>query len=106
MKDALLSAGDPVFLLFHAHIDNIVWKWQQRGLPGRLSEIGGSNLPSPWYNALNGWQNPSREWMDSNGDHGTETTLNHVLYLGGVCRDVTIGEVINSEGPVMCARYE
>ncbi|KAK5657254.1 hypothetical protein OQA88_3313 [Cercophora sp. LCS_1] len=46
MLDPIASPGDPIFYLHHTWLDKLFWGWQSRGLPARLSEIGGVNQAS------------------------------------------------------------
>lgn len=47
MIDPIASPGDPLFYLHHTWLDKMWADWQQKGLPGRLTEIGGENVQIP-----------------------------------------------------------
>lgn len=81
------------------------WKWQSLDLPNRLTDMGGRNVPQESYVANAGLTLPGAEWTDYDGDDGNVTTLNHVLYVSGIYPNVTVGDVMDIGGDVVCAEY-
>ncbi|KAH8163497.1 hypothetical protein CIB48_g4751 [Xylaria polymorpha] len=101
MGDATLSPGDPVFYLHHAWLDKLWWQWQQRDLPKRYTDMGGPNLPIA--GSVLGGQGP--EFVNYFGDNGNVTTLNHRLYMTELYPNVTIADVMDLHGDVVCSEY-
>jgi tyrosinase len=104
MGDATYSPGDPIFYLHHSYLDKLWWEWQKADYPARLTDIGGPNIPfgvtptSPSY--------PPASVTDYFGDNGGNvTTLNHNLWMTGVVGNLTIADVMNLNGPAICAEY-
>ncbi|KAL2813650.1 hypothetical protein BDW59DRAFT_167458 [Aspergillus cavernicola] len=105
MFDTIYSNGDPIFYLHHAYVDRMWWQWQQADLANRLTEIGGPNVPSQEVLQSVGLPPPSSTLVDYNGDEGDTTTLAHVLWMHGIRPNVTIAEVMDLGGGVICAEY-
>jgi tyrosinase len=128
MSNPLISPGDPLFHLHHSYIDSLYWRWQTRDLSRRLTEIGGNNTRSRRTAALPGFEvdstieNPFGErrftgqassseiialdaWTDYFGDQGPITTLNHTLWSGNIVENVTLSDVMDIRGNVICAEY-
>ncbi|KAI1360115.1 hypothetical protein F5Y08DRAFT_344034 [Xylaria arbuscula] len=101
MGDATLSPGDPVFYLHHGWLDKLWWEWQKRDLPNRYTDMGGSNLPIG--GSVLGGQGP--EFTDYFGDNGNITTLNHRLYMTELYPNLTIADVMDLNGDVICSEY-
>ncbi|KAI0139221.1 hypothetical protein BJ166DRAFT_489670 [Pestalotiopsis sp. NC0098] len=103
MSDPTFSPGDPLFFLHHAYLDKLWWEWQKLDYPARLYDMGGVNIPrtsdpdSPDY--------PPASLTDYFGDNGTITTLNHNLWMTGLVPNVTIGDIMNLNGPTICSEY-
>ncbi|KAL4803386.1 hypothetical protein BDV18DRAFT_40551 [Aspergillus unguis] len=106
MVDAAQSNGDPLFYLHHAYIDRLWWQWQQADLPRRLSDMGGPNTPPLDVLTGAGLGPPGRALTDYNGDEGGETTLAHVLWVNGIQPNVTVADVMDLGGNVVCAEYQ
>jgi tyrosinase len=115
MSDNTVSPGDPVFYLHHSWLDKLWWDWQKLDLPNRLTDMGGPNIPfglnvpSP---PLGVPPNPSctlggagPEFTDYFGDNGNITTLNHRIYMAGLYSNITIADVMDLNGPVICSEY-
>ncbi|KAH8885006.1 amino acid transporter [Thozetella sp. PMI_491] len=105
MFDVVLSPGDPTFFLHHGWLDAMWWKWQSLDLPARLTDMGGQNLPDQWYIDYAELPMPGPEFTDYDGDEGNVTTLAHVLYASGLYPNVTIADVMDPAGDVVCAEY-
>ncbi|KAK4620157.1 Tyrosinase ustQ [Fulvia fulva] len=103
MADAMLAPGDPIFFLHHTNLDRLYSLWQ-RADPGRYTEIGGPNL-SPEFNGMNNWPMPGPEITEHDGDPSGVTTLDHVLWMVGILPNVTIRDVLDPRGGVICAEY-
>ncbi|PVH96203.1 Di-copper centre-containing protein [Periconia macrospinosa] len=127
MVDGTLSPGDPLFYLHHSYLDKLWWEWQKLDLPNRLLDVGGPNLPiagtqpgGPSGN--NGTavpsapgvpENPTKhlggngpEFTDYFGDNGGNvTTLNHNIYMTNILPNVTIGQLMDLNSPVICSEY-
>ncbi len=74
-------------------------------LPGRLTDMGGRNLPPQAFFDQTNLPKPGPEWYNYFGDGGSETTLNHVLYGGGLYRNATVEEVMDVGGDFVCGEY-
>ncbi|KAI1859674.1 uncharacterized protein JN550_011869 [Neoarthrinium moseri] len=105
MVDVVLSPGDPVFYLHHGWLDAMWWKWQSLDLPNRLKDMGGRNIPRESYVGNIGLPLPGPEWTNHDGDDGSVTTLNHVLYMSDMYPNVTVADVMDVRGDVVCAEY-
>ncbi|KAI9150022.1 Tyrosinase ustQ [Paramyrothecium foliicola] len=105
MNDVYASPGDPVFYLHHAWLDVMWWKWQTLNLPARLTDMGGRNMPRTTYVQGLGSPLPGREFTDYHGETGSTTTLNHVLWYGGLAPNVTVRDVMDVRTGIMCADY-
>lgn len=81
------------------------WKWQTLDLPGRLTDIGGRNLPRESYVEMLGMTFPGPEWTKYGGDPGTVTTLNHNIYNANLAPNITVGEIMDVGGDAICAEY-
>ncbi|KAI1347433.1 hypothetical protein F5Y01DRAFT_295087 [Xylaria sp. FL0043] len=101
MSDATLSPGDPVFYLHHAWLDKLWWEWQKLDLPNRYTDMGGPNLPIA--GSVLGGQGP--EFTNYFGDNGNVTTLNHRLYMAELYPNITVGDVMDLNGDVVCSEY-
>jgi tyrosinase len=123
MADALTAPGDPIFFLHRmspidssqvilypttdefssdTNLDRLFWEWQQTS-PAHLTDISGSNTPSDDFNRGNNWAPPGREFTDFSGDGGSTTTMGHVLWMIGILPNVTVGDVMDLRGEVICA---
>ncbi|KAL4866978.1 hypothetical protein BDV12DRAFT_198707 [Aspergillus spectabilis] len=105
MFNPIESNGDPIFYLHHAYLDRLWWQWQQADPGRRLSDIGGPNVPPQEILGTVGLSAPSPTVVDYAGDAGDTTTLNHVLWVHGMVPNVTIAEVMDLGGDVICAEY-
>ncbi|KAI0470072.1 amino acid transporter [Xylariaceae sp. FL0804] len=104
MGDPTLSPGDPVFYLHHTYLDKLWWEWQEANLTARLTDMGGANLPNSGANQENA-EYPGTEYTDYWGDPGNVTTLDHVLYMFEIYPNVTIGDIMDIGGDVVCSEY-
>jgi tyrosinase len=105
MVDVALSPGDPTFYLHHGWLDAMWWKWQTLDLPARLTDMGGRNMATASFLRMLGYGAPGPEWTNYSGDSGNTTTLDHVLYAANLYPNVTVGDVMDVGGDVICAEY-
>jgi tyrosinase len=105
MLDVFLSPGDPMFFLHHGWLDVMWWKWQTLDLPGRLTDMGGRNVPRKTYVQMMGMDLPGPEWTNYQGETGNTTTLNHVIYNAEIAPNVTVSDVMDVGGDAICAEY-
>ncbi|OLN87075.1 Tyrosinase 9 [Colletotrichum chlorophyti] len=105
MRNQNSSPGDPIFFLHHANVDRLWQRWQEANLTSRLTDIGGSIIPPESSIRQNRWLHPSRAFTDYDGNPGNVTTLNHVLWMGGIMPNKTIADVMDLRGEVNCAEY-
>ena len=107
MVDVALSPADPLFFMHHTNLDRLWWQWQSQDLGGRLTDMGGANVGS--YSILTQAQPkalPESAFVPYFGDGGgSVTTLNHTLWMGGTLPNVTIADVMDLRGHVICAEY-
>lgn len=107
MGNVANAAGDPAFFLHHTWLDAMWWKWQSMDLTTRLTDMGGSNIPTASFLARNTafGGTPGAEYTDYSGDEGNVTTLNHVLWMVGLAENVTVADVMDIGGDTMCGEY-
>ncbi|ETS87965.1 hypothetical protein PFICI_01793 [Pestalotiopsis fici W106-1] len=105
MQNPVLSPGDPIFFLHHTNLDRLWWLWQSANLTARLTDMGGSNVPSDEFNAQNSWDAPGANFTDYSGDPANVTTLAHVLSMYDMIPNVTIADIMDIGGEVVCAEY-
>ncbi|KAF4545856.1 Amino acid transporter [Lasiodiplodia theobromae] len=105
MQDAILSPGDSIFFLHHANLDRLWWEWQSANLSSRLYDIAGQNIPTDEFLSVNNFTSPPASMTDYFGDDGNVTTLNHNLWMAGLIPNVTVGDVMDLGGEVICAEY-
>lgn len=104
MADGTLSPGDPVFYLHHSWLDRLWWGWQGLDPEARLADMGGPNVPTGSVPGSAGY--PTADITDYFGDGGGNvTTLNHTLWVTGLYPNVTIGDVMDLNGPTICSEY-
>jgi tyrosinase len=110
MTNPTTSPGDPIFYLHHSWLDKLWWEWQQLDLPNRYTDIGGSNTPS--FDSFpgggvggGGLGGGGPEFTDYFGDDGNTTTLNHRLYMAEIFPNITINDIMDLNGPVVCSEY-
>jgi tyrosinase len=89
MGDAYNSPGDPVFYLHHTNLDRLFWSWQQEDLSTRLSDVSGPIVPFDYNNTVAG-----------------NVTLDFEINLYPLTGNFTLGELLNTEGKVLCYTYE
>jgi len=77
----ILFATEPVFYLHHAQLDRIWYLWQQRDKKNRVHNYGGKALG------------------------GANVTLTDVLRLAGLDKDITVQDIMDTEGGELCYRY-
>ncbi|KAL4816198.1 hypothetical protein BDW67DRAFT_185023 [Aspergillus spinulosporus] len=88
MADIKSSPGDPIFLMHHMYVDRIWWLWQKQDPINRLYDISGQTL----NHTAN--VEPAGSWENA--------TLHYELSSFGVMPNVTIGEVMNTQGGYLC----
>ncbi|KAF3015571.1 hypothetical protein E8E14_007081 [Neopestalotiopsis sp. 37M] len=81
------------------------WLWQEANLTARLTDMGGSNVPTATFNAQNSWDAPGANFTDYSGDPANVTTLSHVLSMYEMIPNVTIADIMDIGGDVVCAEY-
>lgn len=67
--------------------------------------MSGRNVPTSSDLETNEWLFPSSSVLDYNGDPGNVTTMDHVLWVAGILPNVTVGDVMDLRGDVICAEY-
>lgn len=83
MSDVASSPGDPVFFMHHSFIDHN-WRIWQNADAARLSEVGGNTQPD---------------------GSGPPLGLDYVLTSKGLRDDVTVRDVMDTQGGYLCYRY-
>jgi tyrosinase len=83
MADVASSPGDPIFFMHHSFIDRN-WRVWQNADPARVSEVGGNTVAD---------------------GSGPQLDLSFVLTSMGLRDDVTVGDVIDSQGGHLCYQY-
>ncbi|KAH0437823.1 amino acid transporter [Colletotrichum camelliae] len=105
MSDPIESNGDPLFYLHHAYLDRVWWQWQEVNLTARLTDISGQNILDESILDMAGLSAPGSELTDYNGDNGNVTTLEHILFIQNLVPNVTIADIMDMRGDVICAEY-
>lgn len=67
--------------------------------------MGGKSIPPLSSLEAYGWLYPSAAIMDYDGDAFNTTTLNHNLWMMGLYPNVTVGDVMDLKGDLICADY-
>jgi hypothetical protein len=67
--------------------------------PGLVSTPGAPENPSGKLGGIKSW------WTDYFGDHDNFTTLNHRIYMDEIYPNVTIADLMDLNGPVICSEY-
>ncbi|POS74667.1 hypothetical protein DHEL01_v206935 [Diaporthe helianthi] len=105
MNDVSLSPGDPLFFLHHTNLDRIWWEWQALD-KARLTDIGGQNVAQS--SSLKKAQPPAlpeSAFAPYFGDDGTETTLDHIMWMAGLAENITIRDVMDIKSDTICVEY-
>ncbi|KAL1627406.1 hypothetical protein SLS54_002331 [Diplodia seriata] len=89
MGDLYASPTDPIFYMHHANLDRVWWSWQAMDLEARLTDISG-----PIY------------LMDYDNAQGGNVTLDFPMTLGVNAENVTVGDVMDIKGGVLCYEYD
>jgi tyrosinase len=84
MGDMDSSPGDPMFFLHHGFIDRNWWAWQNLDPTNNLYQLSG--------------------YTTQTGD--IEVTLDYVMSTWGVLPDVTIDQVMDTQGGYLCYEYD
>lgn len=98
-----MSRTDPIFWLHHTYLDKLWWEWQ-RGDRRRLRDMDGPNVAENMN--PNDQFFPIESFTDYNGDPGSRTTLDHVLWMAGILPNVTVREVMDITDETICAWYD
>lgn len=102
MVDPTFSPGDPVFYLHHSYLDKLWWEWQNIDLEPRLVDMGGPNTKGRSGSSTY----PPTEYFNYFGDGGgLTTTLNHILFMTGLAPNVTIADIMDLNGAIICSEY-
>lgn len=99
------SPGDPLFFLHHTNLDRLWWIWQEANLSSRLTDMGGRNTLTDAKLEENGWLFPSDSVLEHDGDPANVTTMNHVLWMVDLLPNITVADVMDLKGNVICAEY-
>lgn len=87
-------------------MDRLWWNWQQISPKNRTYDIGQiENVPILSYLLSNEFKYPST-LLRYSGDHPYNiTTLNHTLWMADILPNVTISQVMDLGGDLICAEY-
>ncbi|KAF2127046.1 Di-copper centre-containing protein [Dothidotthia symphoricarpi CBS 119687] len=83
--NAANSPGDPLFFLHHGNLDRIFWTWQQEDLKIRLKQVGGPIFPFDYS--------------------GKNVTLDFTVNMGKLAGNVTLEDLLNTQGKTLCYMY-
>jgi tyrosinase len=75
---------DPIFYLHHGNLDRVWWIWQKKDLKRRLKDISGPTTQNPPY---------------------TEVTLDFGLKMSNLAPLVSIRDVMDTTGELLCYIY-
>lgn len=82
--------SDPIFWVHHAQIDRLWWRWQMKEPVNRTTIA----YEGPTTVDENGW--PSLDW---------NATLQDVFPMYRMADDVSVAELMDTEGEILCYRY-
>ncbi len=85
MSDVAASPGDPIFFMHHGFIDHNWRAWQAAAASTRTYEVGGFTTTTAPQQPL---------------------TLGYVLTSRGLLPDVTVNDVMDSQGGYLCYTYD
>lgn len=88
--DTKLECIDPIFWVHHAQIDRLWWRWQMEEPVNRTTIA----YEGPTAVDDRGW--PSNIWNAS---------INDVFPLYNMAPDVSVRELMDTEGEILCYRY-
>lgn len=94
MSNTYSSPGDPLFYLHHGGLDRLWWTWQQADWPARNFTVGGPDTQ---------WAYPYNYFGDIPYEN---ITLATPLHFGALADDITVGDVMDTEGGLLCYRYK
>ena len=80
---SMTAPTDPLFFVHHAQLDRLWWIWQ-RGKPQRQYAYNGVTSRSS----------------------NASASLEDVLFFHGLARNVTVSDIMNTEGDLLCYRYD
>lgn len=87
-------------------MDRLWWNWQQASPDDRTYEIGEiENVPIMSYLLQNNFTFPDNLLPYANDEPYNITTLNHTLWMGNIVPNVTISDVMDLGGDLICAEY-
>jgi tyrosinase len=81
MQDTFAAPSDPVFWLHHGYVDRNYLNWQNSDARTRTTSVSGSEA------------------------NGRGLTLDTTISVGGIRPDVRIRDVLNTQGSLLCYRY-
>jgi tyrosinase len=67
--------------------------------------VAGRNVLSPQYATRFNLTFPGAEFTEYDGDPGNVTTLDHILWMSDLAPNVTIADVMDVGGNVICGEY-
>ena len=82
--ESMVAPTDPVFFLHHSQLDRLWWIWQHADASRK--------------DAYNG--------PVSSSSNDTAARLSDTLSLGDLAPEVNVGDIIDTEGAVLCYRYD
>ncbi|KAK8009762.1 hypothetical protein PG989_000695 [Apiospora arundinis] len=86
MADVRSSPGDPVFWMHHLYVDRVFAAWQDRDTTGTRQRT------------IDGCADRARPC--------TPLTLQTRVVMGGLLKDVSVGQVLDTANGAMCYRYD
>lgn len=96
--------SDPIFYLHHTYLDKLYWEWQQEH-PDALTALTWSGGRTAKSDANGSPPLRKSALIMDDGDNGTATMASQVLWMAGMVPNVTISEVLDITGDVICAEY-
>ena len=78
-----MTTVDPLFFLHHAQLDRLWWQWQNIDPNNRLKEYTGHHFNNSTTNA----------------------TVEDRLTFAGFMDDISVFEVMNTQGDMLCYHY-
>lgn len=87
MAERYASPSDPIFFLHHLFVDHQHASWQEANATARKAVVDGA-------------------CMDGSPPCATPVTVDTVLQMNGLVPDATVGEVLDTQGGVLCYTYD
>lgn len=98
MSDIDNSPADPTFFLHHSYLDRVWWNWQSANSGEHMFDISGDAYNVTYLDEI--------DYTGTAINASAVTTLDYVINVDDILSDVTIYEIMNIQGGVLCYAYD